>query len=92
MDQLELEARFGVDDSKHLPILLRSIGLHVVRNDDEWDGGLHLIMPHSLAALALAAFGALPVLKWRFTVRMLLIAATVVAVTLGAIVAVSRAS
>jgi hypothetical protein len=82
---------FLVDDPKDLPFLLRSVGFHAGRYDDEWDDGLHLIMPHWLAALACAAVAGLPWLPWRksFSLRTLLIATALIAVGLGVIVALA---
>jgi hypothetical protein len=45
-----------------------------------------IVMPYWFGALSLAAIATLPWLRWRFTLRTLLIATTLVAVVLGLIV------
>jgi hypothetical protein len=48
------------------------------------DGGSHeLFLPHWCPVLLLAMFAAAPWFKWRFTLRTLLIATTLIAVVLG---------
>jgi hypothetical protein len=55
--------------------------------DSYWDNlYLVLVIPHWLLALASAALGAVPWIRWHFSLRTLLIATTLVAVVLGLVV------
>jgi hypothetical protein len=59
--------------------------------DWHWESDVFWVgLPHWLAATALAALAALPRLRWRFTLRTLLIATTLVAVVLGLVVYMAR--
>lgn len=53
-------------------------------------GATGVMMPHWFVVLVVATIAALPWLRWRFSLRTLLIATTAVALALGAIVAASR--
>ena len=55
------------------------------------DGGVDTVIPLPLALSLTAAFAALPWLGYRFSLRTLLIATTVIAVALGIIVWMTRA-
>ena len=48
------------------------------------------MLPHWFAALCPAALAAIPWIRWRFSLRTLLIATTLVAAALGTILALSR--
>jgi hypothetical protein len=50
----------------------------------------YVYVPHWFAACLVAIFAALPRLRWRFSLRTLLIAMTLVAVVLGLIIAFGR--
>jgi hypothetical protein len=56
------------------------------RESDHFD----LVAPHWFAVLSFAALAATPWLPWRFSLRTLLIATTLIAVVLGLIVVLSR--
>jgi hypothetical protein len=59
--------------------------------DWRWESDVFWVgLPHWLPATALVALAALPWTRWRFSLRTLLIATTLVAVVLGFIVAVLR--
>jgi hypothetical protein len=47
---------------------------------------LHIVLPHWLFAIAAMMTGAAPWIRWRYSLRMLLIGTTLVAITLGLIV------
>jgi hypothetical protein len=49
-----------------------------------------LMVPHWFGVLIFAGLAGLPCLRWRFTIRTLLIATTLVAVVLGLIVFATR--
>jgi hypothetical protein len=63
-----------------------AIGFGVIRTPN----GKGLILPHWLPVLVATAFGALPWLTWRFSLRTLLIATTLVAVALGLVAVAIR--
>jgi hypothetical protein len=46
----------------------------------------YVYVPHCFAAFLVAMFAALPWLRWRFSLRTLLIATTLIAVVLGLVV------
>jgi hypothetical protein len=52
-------------------------------------GTFFAAMPHWLAILLMSLLGGVPWIRWRFSVRILLIATTLVAVGLGMVVAMS---
>ena len=52
--------------------------------------GFHLIVPHWFLVLTTGAIAGLPLVRWRFSLRTLLIATTLVAMVLGLIVVVLR--
>jgi len=73
-------------DSSPLEALLRSWYFSVVSHPD-YGWWLDLTVPHWLPALLFAMLAAAPWMKWRFTVRGVLVATTIVAAILGVAVA-----
>ena len=57
----------------------------------EFDSNIWVTVPTWLLVSLFAAFAALPWLRWRFSLRTLLIATTLIAVVLGIIVWMTRA-